>query len=226
MIELDGIKKTYKGRCVLDIPKLTLQKGVRYAVIGPNGSGKSTLLRIIAGTLEADDGKVTFSDEGIKSEIGYMPQAPYVFNMNVTRNVEIAFNRSPDAKKMSLSALDKVGMTHLQGAWGTTLSGGEKQRMVVARMIAKPHSVLILDEPTSATDIVGNDLIEGAINEYVKENNCTLIFTTHLPSQAERLGDEVLILSEGRLVEMGDVKSVLRNPQHEDTKLFLKHWKL
>lgn len=225
MIELNGIKKTFDGRCVLDIPKLVLQRGKHYSVIGPNGSGKTVFLRILAGIIKPDEGTVTFHDN-INNDIGYMPQASYVFNMNATGNVEIALARSPKRKELAQAALDKVGMTELRDAWGTTLSGGEKQRMAVARMISKPHSLLILDEPTSETDIVGNDLVEEAISEYIKENNCTFIFTTHLPNQAERIADTVIVLYNGCLVEMGPAKEVLRDPQHEDTKLFLSHWKL
>jgi len=98
--------------------------------------------------------------------------------------------------------------------------------MAFARMIAKPRRLLLLDEPTSSTDIKGTDLIEATLLNYLQANGCTLIFSTHSPAQALRLAEEVIFLDQGRIVEQGPAESVLENPQNERTQLFLAHWRI
>ena len=98
--------------------------------------------------------------------------------------------------------------------------------MALARMIVRPRRLLVLDEPTSATDIAGNDLIERALLDYCEAHACTLVFATHSPAQAGRLAQEVLVLDGGELVESGDSQEVLHHPAHEKTSSFLSHWRI
>lgn len=222
MIELIDVKKTYNGRTVLDIPELRLQEGVRYALIGPNGSGKSTLLRILAGVLKPDAGTVHL---GIPpADIAYSPQSPYAFDHTVLRNVMLGITGEEDAKRKALTALEQVGLENLSSACGKKLSGGETQRMVLARMIAKPHKLLLLDEPTSSTDVAAEEQIEQALLEYARACGCSLIFSTHEPGQALRLAEQVLVLYDGRIVEAGETGPVLHAPQSEEGRMFLRRW--
>lgn len=225
MIELSNVKKQYRGRTVLDIGALTFRQGGRYAVIGPNGSGKTTLLRILAGALAADEGTITMP-ESLRVDMGYMPQHPYAFDFSVRRNVQIAFKDQKAGRQPALAALRKVGMESLAAVKGNRLSGGETQRMALARMIAKPRGLLLLDEPTSATDIAGNDLIENALADYYSETGCTLIFATHSPAQAQTLAGQILMLDGGVVVEAGPADQVLLAPQSAITQAFLRHWQL
>jgi len=117
-------------------------------------------------------------------------------------------------------------MRNFLAARGNKLSGGEAQRMAVARMIAKPRKLLLLDEPTSSTDIRGTDAIENTLLEYAKETRCTLIFSTHSPAQVLRLAEEVIFLNQGRILEKGSARDVLGNPQTESARLFLQHWRI
>lgn len=222
MIELTGIQKAYGDRIVLDVPQFTFADGARYAFIGPNGSGKSTLLRILAGVLKPDAGTVR-SDIPL-SDTGYSPQSPYAFNQTVLHNVLLGLPRTKDAKARALDALALVGLTNLASARGSRLSGGETQRMALARMIARPHKLLLLDEPTSATDIAAEETIEEALLRYAEESGCTLIFSTHEPGQALRLATHVCMLSDGKIIESGDKETVLRAPQAEQTQQFLRRW--
>ncbi|NMC47413.1 MAG: hypothetical protein GYA52_11370 [Chloroflexi bacterium] len=98
--------------------------------------------------------------------------------------------------------------------------------MAFARMIALPRTLLLLDEPTSSADIQGMDQIEATLLRYAADTGCTLILSTHSPAQALRLAEEIIFLDKGKIVEQGTAQSVLRNPQNEDVKLFLKHWKI
>ncbi len=225
MIELSGIKKRYGTRLALDVPELLFLPGERYALIGPNGSGKTTLLRILAGTLKPDEGNVRLS--GLeRGEIGYMPQKPYAFDLSVVKNVMLSLGGGEDARKAALAALERVGLIQLAKARGSSLSGGETQRMALARLIAKSHKALLLDEPTASADIYASDMAEQALLEYAAETGCTLIFSSHAPSQALRLGTQAVALEGGQICEHGAVQDVLKNPKSECTKFFLSHWKL
>lgn len=223
MIALQHITKKAGGRLILDIPKLEFQEGRRYALIGENGSGKTTLLRIMAGILNPDCGKLV----GLPQPgMGYLPQAPYGFGFSVRRNVELALQGEENATAKALSAIKAVGLTPLVNARGHKLSSGETQRMALARLIAKARPLLLLDEPTSSTDIRGMDQVDALLLRYARETGCTLIFSTHSPAQALRLAEEVIFLEKGKVVEQGSASQVLKRPQCESTRLFLQHWRI
>lgn len=225
MIEVKGLQKSYGGRLVLDIGQFHFERGVRYALIGSNGSGKSTLLRILAGALPADAGAAEISRED-RRQMGYMPQRPYAFGFSVLRNVAIAHPRPRAAEKPARQALEKVGLLEMADAKGNRLSGGETQRMALARVLLQPHSLLLLDEPTAAADIAATEKIEQALLAYWEETRCTLLFSSHAPSQVARLAQVVLMLDEGRLVEWGEAGQLLRAPKQPQTQKFLQHWRL
>lgn len=225
MIELVNVQKRYDARVALDIPQLSIEPGERLAVIGPNGSGKSTLIRLLAGVLAPDAGTVQTGDLP-RGEIGYLPQQPYAFDLSVQKNVELALAGEPDRAKRTREALERVGLLHLSKARANRLSGGETQRMALARVLARPRKLLLLDEPTASADIQAMELIERAILDYADQTGCTLVFSSHAPSQAMRLSTRVLALDGGRIGELGETAPVLQSPQAESTRAFLKSWRL
>ena len=225
MIELSGLRKEYKGRWVLDIDELYFKPGKRYAVLGPNGSGKSTLLKILAGIVEPTEGTINTDITGKKS-VGYMPQKPYGFSFSVLRNVRMAIDDCPERIEMAKAAIEAVGMSALINADASQLSGGETQRVAFARIISLKRKLLLLDEPTAAADLTGIDLLENALLQYCRENECTVVFTTHSPAQAMRLADEVVFLYDGQIAEHGKAEQVLNEPQNEEVRDFLNHWKI
>lgn len=108
-------------------------------------------------------------------QVGYLPQRPYGFQRSVLKNVTMALSSShPRPEEAALAALGRVGMENMARENGSRLSGGETQRMAFARMIVRSRKLLLLDEPTSATDIAGNDLVEAALLEYQRETGCTV----------------------------------------------------
>ena len=223
MIDLRDVVQQFGGRIVLEIPVLQFVPGRRYGLIGENGSGKTTLIRMLAGTGKPTSGSI----EGLEGKkVGYLPQSPYAFSFSVLQNVALALNGHGDAKEIAQKALVAVGMESLMDARGDRLSGGEAQRMALARVLVRAYEVLLLDEPTSSTDVRSMDLIETTLKEYVHKTQCTLIFSTHSPAQALRLADEVLYLEKGRLVEQGLAETLFHSPQDERTKAFLRHWSL
>ncbi len=225
MIELSQVQKRYGERVALNISTLTIPAGERIALIGPNGSGKSTLLRLLAGVIRAEQGTISLG--GLtKTEIGYLPQHPYAFDLSVQKNVELALSGEKEKTKRAQEALERVGLLHLAKARANRLSGGETQRMALARVLARPRKLLLLDEPTASADIQAIDQIERAIQDYMQQTNCTLIFSTHMPSQAMRLSKRVLALDGGNIGELGETRQVLQEPQANSTQAFLKNWKL
>ena len=225
MIELRDVRKFYGARCALDIPVLTIEQGGRLSLIGPNGSGKSTLLRLLAGTIQPEQGTARLNNLA-RGEIGYLPQKPYAFDLSVRKNVELALGGEREAKRLALAALEHVGLLHLANARGNRLSGGETQRMALARVIARPRRLLLLDEPTASADIQAMEQMERALIQYVDQTGCTLVFSSHAPAQALRLSTRTLALDGGVIGEQGETEQVLRRPKEESTRLFLRHWNI
>lgn len=222
MIRLEHVQKKYDKRVVLDVAELTIQAGERYVLLGANGSGKSTLLAILAGVCTPETG--TVHSNIALGESAYLPQIPYAFDLTVLQSVMLPLGNGRAARELAMDALDRVGLAHLAGAKANRMSGGETQRMALARVLAKPYKLLLLDEPTSATDIAANDLIEAALLEYCDEHKCTLVVCTHAPSQARRLGTQAVFLNAGHIVEQGSTDEVLLSPKSTCVKNFLQHW--
>jgi len=225
MIQVNQLKKSYNGRCVLDIPELAFASGQKYALIGANGSGKSTLLKILAGTLQADSGSIEYQ-QGLQERLGYMPQKPYIYDFSVLKNILIACNHSQPNQELAMAALQRVGMADFAPARGARLSGGESQRVAFARMLVEPHPLLLLDEPTSAMDLNASDQVEQELLAYCAEYQTTLIFATHSLAQAQRVADTLLLLDHGRLAEAGSAQELIHHPQTQEARDFLRNWKV
>lgn len=218
MIEITA-KKQYGDKVVLDVGKLTFEEGKAYALIGANGSGKSTLLKIIGNQLKAEGERVVSKE----LTIGYMPQQSYAFAMSVKRNIMLPV-KAMDKKKRryKLNALtNDLGLRGLLHKNAVKLSGGETQRMALARTLMVRCGLLLLDEPTAALDVGQAKAVIELLNKEVKENGVTLIFATHSLKQAELLADEALFLCGGKLMERGNPSEILKNPKSEELREFI-----
>lgn len=229
-VQIAGLRKCYGERTVLDVSSLELESGLSYALVGPNGSGKSTLIRMLAGVEAATEGRldVTGSKSRDGLAVGYMPQKSYVFGFSVYRNVAMALASSKlardDVESRVREALTAVGMSGLAEARGSGLSGGEAQRVALARMLVQDLDVLLLDEPTASMDIAGTMLVEDALRAYRERTGCLLLIATHAPSQARRISERTIMLSGGRVVELGETDQVLSEPSSEEGREFLSYW--
>ena len=229
-LESKALRKVYGERVVLDVDGLILESNRTYALVGPNGSGKSTLLKVLSGVLDQTSGSVDVTGQVERDalSVGYMPQKSYVFDFSVLKNVTMALDgrglSRSEAKKRAEKALEEVGMASFADVRGSGLSGGEAQRVALARMLAQDLDVLLLDEPTASMDIAGTMLVEEALVRYRERTGCLLVVATHAPSQARRISDETVMLASGRVVECGATERVLSNPTSEDGLAFLSYW--
>lgn len=223
------LKKQYGDRVVLDVDGLVLQSGRSYALVGPNGSGKSTLCKVLSGVIDQSSGYVDV--EGVSRDalsVGYMPQKSYAFGFSVFKNVSLALSSSgmdrSEVEARVKRALEEVGMISFAQERGSSLSGGEAQRVALARMLVQDLDVLLLDEPTASMDIAGTMLVEEALARYRERTGCLLVAATHAPSQARRISEEAFMLDEGRIVEFGPTHYMLEHPTSDAGRKFLSYW--
>jgi tungstate transport system ATP-binding protein len=226
-LELSGITKSYGGRVVLDIDSFTFKESGCYAVIGPNGSGKSTLLKLIAGIEAVDWGCVSYNGVASLPEksVAFMPQKPYIFDMSVYENIVSGIRGNKDWDKTAKAVIEQAGLGSLAKSNARRISGGEAQKTAVLRTLVLNSELILLDEPATFIDISNMQLIENCIKT-MRQDKSTVIFTTHNPSQALRLADEVLVLMDGKLAESGPVQKVLNSPSCARTKDFLNNWRI
>lgn len=215
MISLDGLRKAYGPRIVLDGVSLALTPGRISALVGPNGSGKTTLIKCILGLARADAGRllvdgVPVDDEGrYRAKLGYAPQAPH-FPGNLAVGEVFAMLRAlRPAAPVDESLLDAFG---LRAEWATpvgTLSGGWRQKVSLAAAWLFRPEVLILDEPTAGLDPIAAGLFKHALRS-VRSAGRTVLITSHILSELEELADDVAFLNEGKLRFAGPVGALLQ----------------
>ncbi len=211
---IENLIKKYNGQVVLDIPDLELVEKGFYALLGPNGSGKTTFLNILAFLDKPDKGYVHYCGRQIngkyselialRKEIVIVDQHPVLFSTSVYKNVEFGLKMHGIPKKqrriMVEEALEIVGMERFKDAPGHKLSGGETQRVAVARALVLSPAVLLCDEPASSVDIEHQGLISRILKELWEEKKMTLIFTTHDRYHGMNPANGSLVLTEGKLV--------------------------
>ncbi len=216
MIEINGLIKRYGDRTVLDVPFLKIEDGAAVAFAGANGSGKTTLLRILAGIIKASEGSISKP-----AEILFMPQQSYAFKGDLIRNVTIGGADKDRAREL----LERLELSRLSGKQASSLSGGELQRLALCRVLSKECRLLLLDEPTSACDAKGAELVAKAIAEYRDRTGCTVLFSTHSPSLALNSAERLIVFSDGRIDADGPPGDIMRDPETEWAKSFIAGWK-
>ena len=195
---IPALKKTYNGKTVLDFPETGIRDGSITAICGHNGSGKSTLGKILAGIIKEDSSKTLDP----KLRVGYMCQASLPFRMSVKRNLLLNADKELSKKEKLERAerlIKEIGLEEFAAANAAKMSGGQTERMALARILMKTYDLLILDEPTASMDREVIPTAEKMIAEYRDRTGCTIILITHSAEQAERLADTVITLRDGRI---------------------------
>lgn len=221
--------KKYGKRTVLNIEKLELDFGKIYGIIGPNGAGKSTLLRIIGNLENSTQGKVIYNgtnfNKEVMREMTYISQKPYLFRTSVFNNIAYPLKvRKYDKKLIELKVENMMlefGIKHLENQLATSLSGGESQKVALARALVFNPRLLLLDEPTANIDPSSIEVIEKLIQKTNRKKDTTILIVTHNVAQARRLCDELVFVKNGRIVEKGKTDSIIFTPKKYETKEFL-----
>jgi len=213
LYQLKNLVKAYDGRVVLDLKHLFLEKRKVIGLLGPNGAGKTTLLEILAFLLPPTSGGIWFNQEKVHLNMGKLmklrrkvvlvQQQPILFTTTVLKNVEfpLKVRKTPKAKRARIvdELLELVGMRSFRDAGAHKLSGGQTQRVVIARALACSPEVVLLDEPMSSVDVENQITIERIIREINQIKGISVVFTSHDMVQTSRLADDTIFLLEGKV---------------------------
>lgn len=236
ILQINHLSKSFGKNEVLKDIDFSVSKGDVTSVIGASGSGKSTLLRCINLLEPPTGGEILYHGNNIlgrglsaaayRAKVGMVFQSFNLFsNMSVLQNCTIGQCRvlkkpSREARENALKYLEKVGMAPYQNAKPQQLSGGQKQRVAIARALAMDPEILLFDEPTSALDpeMVGEvlDVMRGLASE-----GMTMIVVTHEMGFAREVGDRVVFMDAGQIVEVGPPEHFFQNPREARTRAFL-----
>lgn len=198
-IQITNLKKSYGEREILNINNLIMEKGKITAITGPNGCGKTTLLNIVAGLDNCFSGNILYDNEKINKKIinnmTIVFQKPYLFKRTVYENIEYplkirGINRESRNKKV-LSIIKNLEIEDLMDKKAHLLSGGESQKVALARALVFKPELLLLDEPTSNIDPDSIKILEREIIRFNEETKSTVIIVTHNIDQSKRLGHEI-----------------------------------
>ncbi len=240
LVQVAGLRKSFGSHEVLKGIDLSVRRGEIVAMIGPSGSGKSTLLRCV-NQLEAHTaGTVTVAGvtigpdsasherelQKLRRNVGMVFQSFNLFpHLNVLRNISIAQQRvlgrsRAEADERSMQLLTRVGLAEKAAQYPARCSGGQQQRIAIARALALDPQIMLFDEPTSALDPeLGLEVL--AVMRELAEGGMTMIVVTHEMHFAEDVSNRVLIMADGEIIEQGSSREVMQNPQTERGRRFL-----
>ena len=238
IIQAIGLKKHFKGHDIkaLDGVSLDIVKGEVVVIIGPSGSGKSTFLRCLNLLEVPTEGQILFNDVDItdkkvninihRQKMGMVFQHFNLFpHMTILQNMTLApvkllGKAKQDAEAKAMALLQRVGLADRANAYPSQLSGGQKQRVAIVRALCMEPDVMLFDEPTSALD----PEMVGEVLDVMKElahEGMTMVVVTHEMGFAKEVGDRVVFMDQGLLVEQGTPREIFSNPKNHRLQDFL-----
>jgi sulfate transport system ATP-binding protein len=231
-IEISGVTKRFGDFVALDDVNLTIPTGQLTALLGPSGGGKSTLLRIIAGLENADTGTVTIEGTEAthlpaqKRNVGFVFQHYAAFkHMSVAKNIafglEIRKRPKAEVKEKVDELLSLVHLSQFAHRLPAQLSGGQRQRMALARALAIEPTVLLLDEPFGALDAKVRKDLRDWLRRLHDEVNVTTVFVTHDHEEAREVADEIVVINDGRIEQIGSPSELYDKPASDFVMSFL-----
>ena len=227
-LKLETLGFAAGGREIIKSITCEINSGMRTVILGPNGAGKSVLMRLCHGLLQPTAGRVTWMQDGVIRRArgqAMVFQRPVMLRRSAMGNViyalKLAGIAAEESRLRAEDVLDAVGLADVATRPARVLSGGEQQRLALARAWAAGPEVLFLDEPTANLDPNATRDVESIISA-IHASGTKIIMTTHSLGQARRLGDEILFLSDGQLVERASVEIFFRQPQSAEAMAFLR----
>lgn len=236
LLKIDDLSKSYSTDQGLSHVSLDLQKGEKLSLLGASGSGKSTLLRLIAGLETPDSGRIEFNGKSMidilphKRNIGMMFQDFALFpHMNVYDNIAFGLKmkkmKTVDIKNRVNDMLMLTRMAGFEYRNVEDLSGGEQQRVALARTLAPEPDLLLLDEPLSALDRHLREDLLAELIAIIDQLHLTTLFVTHDHDEAFAIGDYVAVVDKGRIIQQGTRQELLHHPANDRVKEFFKHYR-
>ena len=234
LVEVHDLLVRRGGRNVLEVPALEVGRGEVLALIGPNGSGKSTLLLVLACLLKPVSGEILFDERPLsqwkaleyRRRISFVFQAALLLDMTVAENVALGLKFRgihKDEIRVRVSHwLEQLGIESLANRRAGELSGGEAQRVSLARAFVLDPELILLDEPFSALDPPAHSKLLGDLSALLAVDQRTAIIVTHNLKDASELGDRVAVLVGGRLRQVGRANQIKAKPADEEVAAFLR----
>ncbi|MCC5811718.1 MAG: ATP-binding cassette domain-containing protein [Ectothiorhodospiraceae bacterium] len=229
-LELEGLGFRHRDQVLLRDVNLRLPSGSRTIILGPNGAGKSLLMRLCHGLLQPTWGRVRWAGSDIqRAEAARLRQAmvfqrPVLLRRSALANIEYALSLRGLGRRArrarAIEALEHFGLGHLAARAARVLSGGEQQRLALARAWALEPEILFLDEPTSALDPAATKAVEDAVMDFHR-NGTQIVMTTHDLGQAHRLAEQVVFLFQGSVLEHTPVEGFFSRPVSRQAQAFL-----
>jgi osmoprotectant transport system ATP-binding protein len=235
LVELNAVSKKYDGAIALHPTDLAFARGKTTVLIGPSGCGKSTLLRLIIRLLDPDTGTIRFGDETITAEnisalrrrIGYVIQDGGLFpHLTARKNILLmASHLKWSTDKMNRRLVELCALTRFPESaldrFPLELSGGQRQRISLMRALVLSPELLLLDEPLGALDPLVRAALQKDLKEIFQRLNQTAILVTHDLAEAAYLGDEIVLMSEGRVVQRGTLRELKEQPANSFVSEFV-----
>lgn len=226
---IENLTKEYEGRRVLDIRELAIEDGALCGIIGPNGAGKSTLLNLIAGLMKPSGGRLLYGEDRNPAvpyqNMTMVFQKPYLIRTTVEKNISYPLKlrrwKQPIIDERVRELTEELGLSDFRRQKSWKLSGGEIQKVALARALAFYPKLLLLDEPTANVDPSTTSEIEKMLKLINIREKSTVILVTHNLVQARRICDQVIFMNQGEIVECGTSEQILKHPKQELTRRFV-----
>ena len=223
IIKIENLSKSFGEKVVLDNINLDIKRGEFVTLLGPSGCGKTTLLRMLAGFTQPDEGAITMEDKDILSMPPHQRPLNTVFqryalfpHLNVYENIAFGLKlkkvESKEIDKRVRKALKMVSMTDYEDRDVNSLSGGQQQRVAIARAIVNQPQVLLLDEPLAALDLKMRKDMQMELKDMHKTLGITFVYVTHDQEEALTLSDTIVVMSEGKVQQIGTPTDIYNEP--------------
>ncbi len=226
MLIAENLVKSYTGRNVVDDVSFSVERGEIVALLGPNGAGKTTSFDMVVGLVKPVSGKIKLGERDITSlkiheraqiGIGYLTQEPSAFrNLSVRDNISLVLEEAGYSKEerkiKSKELLEEFGIFKLKDTAAVSLSGGERRRLEIARVLATQPDFILLDEPFTGIDPIAIEDIQQIIHDLCKKRNIGLLITDHNPRATLNITDRAYIMQDGRITIKGNSQEIANDP--------------